>query len=91
MYLMNCEDRIPVEMLLILEVSLLLCNIFVYTLSFVCLFFVEIHSEAEFWMPKVYGVLGINDMIPAADVAPVRRDQGLPCDGCSHLHFTGHI
>ena len=76
-------------MLLILEVSL---YCFGTSLSILfCLFvFVEIHSDAEFWMPKEYGILGVNDMIPAAAVATVRRHQGLPCDGCSHLHFTGH-
>lgn len=53
-------------------------------------FFLEIHSETEFWMPKEHGALVISNTVSAAEMPPVRRDQGLPCDGCSHFHFTGH-
>lgn len=82
-------ERIPMEILLILEVSLHCFGISLFILLY-CFLFLEIHSETEFWMPKEQGVLVINDMVSAAEVPSVRRDQGLPCDECNHFHFTGH-
>ena len=99
MYLLNWEKWILAEMLLILEVSLfcfgislfiLLCCLFLFVCLFVCLFPPEIHSEAEFWMPKEHGVFGYKWHGISCRGASVRRNEGLPCDGCSHFHFTGH-